>query len=185
MKVYFEITGGSYQEGKLKTASIQAYVTPTKDGHGYFFDTQGKKHQFAWCDVKRSKVYDQRELPADLWYSIRHGVHRFDADVESKDDWTFDDLIYTKVKREQVEAGRKVCKLLPTIQTIDDFKKAYPTFKKYGYITYGIVDALFRVTGIPHCPAYNGEIGMAFMNDILMYQSALRKLGIEVGIKLI
>ena len=40
MKVYFEVTGGTYNGGQMVAASIQAYVTPTNDGHGYFFEHQ-------------------------------------------------------------------------------------------------------------------------------------------------
>ena len=82
MKVYFEVRGGGCGE-----TDIMAYVSPKPHGDGYCgyeYDLFGKRSEFTWADPDGSRVYDHKELPADMWYSIRHGANNFTVD-ESKE----------------------------------------------------------------------------------------------------
>ena len=174
MKVYFEVDGRGY--GKLY---LNAYVNPTRDGHGYRFDLLGKKHQFAWTHTKEARVFEHTELPEEMWFSISHGSDHFMLDAEKADNWTFSDLVYDKIEKESVDAYMEFNKVEKKIKTVDDFKKIYPTIKKCGFVSCDIIGCLFRVLNVPRTPAYNGEIGIAFMMDEEKYRIALIMLGLE------
>lgn len=174
MKVYFEEVGGG--DGKV---CLRVYVNPQEDGSGYQYDLTGRKHKFWWADPDEARVFEHTELPKDLLFSIRHGVDEVEVDEDKFENWTFDDLIYSKVERESVKAYNEFKKMMPNIKTVDDFKAAYPTIKKCGFITEDIVKTLFNVMSIPKTKVHNGEIGIAFMMDRMNYSEAVYMLGLE------
>lgn len=174
MKVYFEECGSG--DGQI---FINVYVNPQEDGSGYQYDLTGKRHKFWWADPDEARVFDHTELPKDLLFSIRHGLDEVAVDEDKFENWTFNDLIYKKVDRESVRAYNEFQKMKQNIKTVEDFKNAYPTIKKCGFITDDIMKTLFRVMNIPSTPVQNGEIGIAFMMDRMNYSEALYMLGIE------
>ena len=105
MKVYFEVTGG----GGCET-DITAYVSPKRHSEGYCgyeYDLFGKRHEFAWVDPDEARVYDHSELPADMWYSIRHGQNDFTVDESKEETWQLEDLRYDRLTPAIVRRGRK------------------------------------------------------------------------------
>jgi len=177
MKVYFETIGGG--AGKI---SLSVYVNPTKDGHGYFYSCDGRKVQFAWTNPQKAVVFDSSELPEELWYSFKHGVHHIEADENKLKDWTWDDLEYHKVEKEQVDALRVVKKKIKDVKTLDDFKELYPTIKKSNVVSHDVMDKLFSFFDIPDVPVRNGEIGIAFFQKMCIYNSLLVKSGIDTEV---
>ena len=166
MKVYFEKTG--YGLGNIM---ITAFVSPTNDGGGYYYNLEGKKRKFWWCNPEWSEVYDSKDLPKDLLYSFHHGVNNFEVPEDKADSWTPEDLIYTKVEREQCTAFCKVKKALPNVKSLDDFWKLYPDIKKSGFISGEIINKLFELVGIERTPVCNGEIGIAFYQDRMIFKA--------------
>lgn len=106
MKVYFEIMGGGGGE-----TDIKAYVSPKRhyDGYsGYEYDLFGKRQEFTWVYPDEARVYDHIELPADMWYSIRHGQNDFTVDESKKETWQLADLRYDRLTPAIVRRERKM-----------------------------------------------------------------------------
>ena len=174
MKVYFEYDGG----GGGKTW-INVYVDPTDDGHGYWFTAEGKKTKFAWVHPSEATVFDSSELPEDLWYSIQHGVHHLEVDSSKSKGWTWDDLEYTKVSKEETAAYLEACNKIKEVTTIEDFKALYPIIRKGRRVNHSIMDKLLDLRGISDVPVHNGEIGIAFYQKMCIYKAILIELGLE------
>lgn len=177
MKVYFETNGGG--NGKLW---ISVYVNPTDDGHGYFYTPDGTECRFAWVHPSEAIVFDSEELPEELWYSIQHGVHFLEIDVSKRKNWTWDDLEYNKVSKEQVEALIAVKERINDVKTFEEFKELYPLIKKSNVISHPVMDKLFALSGLPELDvmkAKNGEIGIATYQKSLYYKALLIEYGLE------
>jgi len=170
MKVYFEASGGELGGDKYTRIFVTAYVSPTKDGHDYHFTSKGERSQFSWVHPKDARVFDSKDLPRDLLYSFKHGVWRFDLPGDKADNWTPEDLIYEKVDRKRLAPLRRVQKALTDVKTLEEFWKLYPLIKKCGYISGDMIETLFRLIGIQRTPMYNGELGLAWMQDVEMFQ---------------
>lgn len=173
MKVYFEATCSTWRDGKEVDVYVHAYVNPTEedDGYkGYQFNEDGNKYVFYWAEPDEAKVYDSKDLPKDLLYSFRHGVCDFKVPDDKGDNWTPEDLIYTKVDRKRLATLRKVKKALPDVKTLDEFWKLYPLIKQCGYVSIEMVDTLFGLIQLPRTPMYNGELGMAWAQDVANFQ---------------
>jgi len=179
MKVYFEITGrGGNGKGEM-VLSMNIYVNPTKDGHAYHFDSLGIEHIFAWADPSKARCYDSSELPKKLWYSILHGTSVAEIPAKKEDNWTLDDLKYNAVKMSEVKAWSEVCEKIDTVKSIDDFKALYPILRKSKRCSMGVMRKFFSICNIPEIPEQNGEIGMAYFQNLRLFHTLLKEKGIE------
>lgn len=173
MKVYFETSG--FGCGKI---GMKVYVNPTEDGHGYHYGPDGELIKFAWTNPKRAIVFDSSDIPEDLWFSIQHGVQHVEVE-ESKKSWTWDDIEYTKVSKEQVDAYIEANRRIDDVKSIDDFKELYPLIKKSKIINLKIMNKLFSFFDVTKPPVKNGEIGIQFYHMTFLYRSLLVGLGLE------
>ena len=171
MKVYFEERGHGMGE-----IYLQAYVTPTQDGHAYSYDSNGKKYEWAWAHPSEARVFEHTQLPKDLWFSIKNGSCDMTIPASKKHDWNFSDLKYRKISREQVEASRYVHKHINEVQTIDDFKKLYPIIRNCAFYIPECVYKLCELFGVGKVPMVNGELGLAFYQQVCIYNQILKKL---------
>jgi hypothetical protein len=174
MKVYFEERG--YGMGKV---SIKAYVNPTKDGHAYSFNSDGKKYIWAWASPSRARVYDHTQLPEDLWFSIKNGSDDMKIPENKRENWDFSDLSYHKIEKEQVKATKYVYRQIKNVKTLDEFKKLYPYIKKCAFYIPEVVYKLCELCGVGEVPMVNGELGLAFYKQVCIYNHILKELGIE------
>ena len=174
MKVYFEVSGCGC--GKL---GMKVYVNPKDNGSGYHYGADGQLHEFSWVNPKKAVVFDSSELPENLWYSIQHGVHHVEIEESKRTNWTWDDIEYTKVSPEEVEAYLEANRRIEDVKSIDDFKELYPLIKKSGRINRKIMNKLFSFYDISEPPVNNGEIGIQFYNMTCIYRSLLVELGLE------
>lgn len=182
MKVYFEITGWG-NDGTNKLQYITAFVNPTDDGYGYHYDMEGKLWQFAWCHKESAKCVEHTELPKEMWYSIRHGVHDFQQITDKKHignaDIDIPNLKYTKVERKQVALFKKVLSHADSINSIEELKAFYPEIKGLQYIPVNFAKKVLSLIGWLPYPVTNGELGMASFQTGIFYSQALKSLGLE------
>jgi hypothetical protein len=166
MKVYFEARGGGYGETYIK-----AYVSPKpySGGYcGYEYDLFGKRHEFTWAYPDESRVYDHKELPADMWYSIRHGNNRFTVEETKKEMWQLSELRYDKVDRKKVQRAVKSIKEIDGCKSLSDVYDVYVKYVKGGYLTFGFVQKAFDIIKQEELPMVNGELGLyGIMNTAL------------------
>ena len=174
MKVYFEPTGKG-SDG----ISVKIYVEPTDDGHAYRFDTLGNKYLFAWADIKRAKCFESDELPKKMWQSIQHGTHHALIPNGAGKEWGLGDLKYEKVKMNEVEAYKEVIEKIDDVKTLDEFKELYPTIKKSNRVGMRVIRKLFSICEVSEMPEHNGEMGIAYFNNLMRYHALLEELEIE------
>jgi hypothetical protein len=167
MKVYFEETGDNFGE-----IDIMAYVSPKPcDGGycGYEYDLFGKRSKFEWADPEGSRVYDHKELPADMWYSIRHGENNFTVDKEKKCTWQLSDLRYDKVDREKVDNAVKSMKMIDECKNLGDVYDVYVKYVKDGYLVFDFVQKAFDIIKQEEIPMVNGELGFYGMMNTALF----------------
>ena len=169
MKVYFEVRGGGRGE-----TYIMAYVSPKSHGwggyHGFEFDLFGNRNKFAWAHPKESRVYDHKELPADMWYSIRHGKNTLRVDNSKEETWQLSDLRYDKVDRKKVQRAVKSMKEIDGCKSRSDVYDVWEKYLKDGYLTFGFVQKAFDIIKQEELPMVNGELGLyGIMNTALFY----------------
>ena len=174
MKVYFEEDGYGGCE-----ISLNVYVSPRQNGSAYHFGVDGTKELFYWADPGEAVVFDHKELPEELWYSISHGVHEVTIPEDKSENWTLEDIKYDVLNHEKIDAYIEASKKIKEVTTVEDFKKLYPIIKKSGFISNGFVDKLFSLCNVPRIPVWNGENGIAFYQEELIYRSLLFNLGLE------
>jgi len=174
MKVFFEPTGFSGYD-----VILSIFVKPQKDGSGYHYSPDGSLHQYWWAIPGQARVFDSKEIPADLWYSIRHGVQKVKVPDDKTDTWTWDDVIYDKIEKEWIRALKKVDREIDNVQTLEDFKKLYPTIKKSHVYSQKVMNKMFQFYGLHDIPVVNGEIGIATYKKSIIYDALLAKSGLE------
>lgn len=167
MKVYFEVRGGGCGE-----TDIMAYVSPKPyDGGycGYEYDLFGKRSEFTWADPDGSRVYDHKELPADMWYSIRHGANNFTVDESKEETWQLSDLRYNKVDRKKVRQAVKSMKEIDGCKNLSDVYDVWVKYVKDGYLTFGFVQKAFDIIKQEELPMVNGELGLYGMMNTALF----------------
>lgn len=157
IKVYFECTGG-----ESEYHWIEAYVAPTGYGEAFQYNSDGKRYRFSWVEEEKAKVVMSSELPKEMWYSIRHGVHHFkqkhpkgEAILENKD-IDIPNLIYRKREPQEVSKYKIAKEIAKKISTIEEFKAEYPKIKGLGIVPVELFRKIAELAGynqfnIPRC----------------------------------
>lgn len=175
MKVYFEVRGGGGGE-----TDITAYVSPKRysDGYcGYEYDLFGKRHEFTWVDPDDARVYDHSELPADMWYSIRHGQNEFTVDESKEETWQLSDLRYDKVDRKKVRQTMKGLKLIDECKNTGDVYDVWKKYMKDSYLPFEFVQKAFGIMQQCEIPMMNGELGFYGMQNTFLFLELMEKEG--------
>jgi hypothetical protein len=167
MKVYFEVRGGGCGE-----TYIMAYVSPKPHCWGYCgfeFDLFGNRQEFTWAHPNESRVYDHKELPADMWYSIRHGKNKFTVDKSKEETWQLSDLRYNKVDRKKVQWAVKSMKEIDGCKSLGNVYDVWVKYVKDGYLTFEFVQKAFDIIKQEELPMVNGELGLYGMMNIALF----------------
>ncbi len=167
MKVYFEVRGSGCGE-----VDIMAYVSPKpyQDGYcGYEYDLFGKRNEFTWADPDGSRVYDHKELPADMWYSIRHGENNFTVDESKEETWQLSDLRYNKVDRKKVRQTMKGLKMIDGCKNLSDVYDVWKQYIKDAYLPFDFVKKAFDIIKQDELPMVNGELGLYGMMNTALF----------------
>jgi hypothetical protein len=171
MKVYFEVGGCGGGE-----IDITAYVSPKLQDGGYCayeYDLYGKRHEFSWVEPDTARVYESSELPADMLYSIRHGVNEFRVDISKGDDWQLSDLRYDKVDKKKVQATLKGLRLIDGCKSLDDVYDVWVKYIKDNYMPFDFVQKGLAIIGQAEHPMMNGELGLYGMTNSLMFHEIM------------
>lgn len=175
MKVYFEIRGCGGGE-----TDITAYVSPKRhsDGYcGYEYDLFGKRYEFTWVDPDDARVYDHSELPADMWYSIRHGANNFTIDESKEETWQLSDLRYDKVDRKKVRQTMKGLKMIGGCKNLSDVYDVWKKYIKDGYLPFEFVQKAFSIMQHGEIPMTNGEIGIYGIQNTFLFLEMMENEG--------
>ena len=175
MKVYFEVRGGGGGE-----TYITAYVSPKRYSYGYCgyeYDLFGKRHEFTWVDPDDARVYDHSELPADMWYSIRHGQNEFTVDESKEETWQLSDLRYDKIDRKKVRQTMKGLKLIDGCKSTGDVYDVWKKYMKDSYLPFEFVQKAFGIMQQCEIPMMNGELGFYGMQNTFLFLELMEKEG--------
>lgn len=167
MKVYFEVRGGGPGETWL-----MAYVSPKPHSGGYCgfeFDLFGNRQEFTWAHPNESRVYDHKELPADMWYSIRHGKNNFAVDNSKEETWQLSDLRYDKVDRKKVQQAVKSMKEIDECKSLSDVYDVWKQYIKDAYLPFDFVKKAFDIIKQDELPMVNGELGLYGMMNTTLF----------------
>lgn len=176
MKIYFEQKSWGGDNIDLDIY-IKPFCTDEDKGAGCYYNDDGKLCNFYWVHPKEARVFDTKELPKELLYSFKHGTSQCSVDTKKIDNWTFDDLIYSKVTPKMTRAYNKLMKEIDKITTIEEYHKLYPLVLKGNRINEKIIDTFFKIQKVPNIPVINGEIGIAFYMKYQVWKAMINKLG--------
>jgi len=174
MMVYFEPTGWT---GARSILSV--FVNPQEDGSGFHFSPDGELHQYKWARPHYARRFHSSVIPEPLWYSIQHGIEKVSVPEEKTDTWTWNDVEYDRIDPEWVEAMLEVKQRIDDVKTPEEFAELYPLIKKSHVISHKVMDKLFSFYGLPDVPVHNGEIGIAALQKMSIYEQLLIKAGLE------
>lgn len=151
------------------------------DGSGVIYNIDGYPSVFKWASVKNSIKVDFSLLPDNFEYSFLHGMSDLDCklkegslvDLINNSDW-----INKQVKKEDVDRFNFLRAL--KIETVDDIIANIDELKKGGYIPRELMDSVLSAVRVsktnPDFGNYRGEIGMAYLRDMVNYECVIRSL---------
>jgi hypothetical protein len=174
MKVYFEPTGWT-----AKKSILSVFVNPQDDGSGYHYSPDGTLHQYWWARPYNARVFEEEEIPEPLRFSIQHGVESVMVPKEKEDSWTWDDVEYMRIEPEWGEALLEVNKRIDDVKTFEEFAELYPLIKKSHVVSHKVMNKLMGLYSQPDVPVRNGEIGIAALQKMSIYEQLLIKAGLE------
>ena len=173
--IYLEETGcgGGY-------VSIDMYIV-LPNGYMAYYNREGKISCFTRSQVSSKKSFQAKELPKDLLFSFRHGVHYLRVDEKLREyKWTFEDLKYDKVDegkwKEEQQNIKTARKLIDTCETIDDVYTLYDKYLRKAHIPYDIIFKAFKIfkyePDLSHL--FDGEIGMFGCEQTMVFLSIMQ-----------
>lgn len=170
MEIYIEERGWGmgYTSFMLYTVNKSC-----EEGHGIQYSAIGKPYTFAWCHPSKDNILPD-DLKRKFMYSFKHGS----SDIEIKTDllkngadlWSIlrdeSNYEYDWVSRKDTEIQKKIESL--EINTKEDVLENKDLLFN-NPVSHGVVCKVLAAFGISQTVAYNGEIGIAAMNDFMAF----------------
>ena len=174
--------GCKYIDGKSEYRMQLWEMIYPFDGHGFNYNIDGSKYQFAWCSVKESIKINFDEFPPEFKFSYYHGMDSFYSTTKKRTakelidnsdwkDWTVnpsDVEIYNKKKNLKLES-------------IEDIKENIDLLTGPGATPNLVVDKILDIVQVSPTPMINGEMGYAAVMDSLNYSYILERIKNEMN----
>ena len=128
MKVYFEVTGGECKQ-EIRYHWIKCYVKPYRKGGAYFYNIEGNLIETRGYNFKDALQVDSSDLPKEMWYSFKHGIHFFKQPTKvskiylDNNEISISNLLYEKVTPTQVKKYKQAKKVASSIKSLDELNK--------------------------------------------------------------
>lgn len=172
--------GGDCYMGGVHYLSFRLWEVPKiQDGHGLRYNWKGEKHTYAWAWVHTSVKIDIRKLPEGFYYSFKHGMSDIDIeekymstninDAIEKSDWEDRNM-----SKERIENLIKISKI--SITSFRDIYEKWDDIFSGKDVCYEVTSQIFKLFGYKRQPAINGEIGIAMMNDHIVFMGIVETL---------
>ena len=144
-----------------------------EEGHGIQYNAVGEPYTFAWCHPSEENMLPD-DLKRKFMYSFKHGA----SDIYIKNELLKGDADFWNILRDERNyeynwVSRKDTEIQKKIETLEINSKEDVLKNKdllfNNPVSHFVVCRVLAAFGIPQTVAYNGEIGIAAMNDFILF----------------